>query len=66
MEINQLIKKGKINAFHNLKIEPSRFGNSLIYLKTNDKKRHVKDYILSQTNCSEERIKQSFLLVNLK
>lgn len=66
MEINQLIKKGKINALCQFGFEPRNFHDTFVYVKINYKKEHVKDYIMSFTNCDLKKMKQSFLLVNLK
>lgn len=65
MEINQFIKKGKINALCNFTIDPSSFQNQITFIKNTYPHELVKEYILSNTNCSEERLLSSFQLVNL-
>lgn len=66
MEINQLIKKEKINALCNFIIDPCLFDNKIVFIKSRYPHESVQRYILSKTNCSVERMLSSFKLVNLE
>lgn len=57
MELNELIKKEKINALFDFDIQNKE------RIKISSKK--VEDYILNITNCSEERVISSFKMVHL-
>lgn len=65
MEINQLVKNGKINALNNFSIDPSSLARNSVYIKSNYKRMQVKEYILKKTKCDEEKLVSSLKLVNL-
>jgi len=65
MEINQLVKKGKVNALNNFSIDPSSLARNSVYIKSNYRKMLVKEYILKKTKCDEEKLISSLKLVNL-
>ena len=64
MEVNQLVKKGMINALNGFDINP--YDNiNIIFIKQRYDSKKVKNYIYDKTNCNEDRIKKSLLMVNL-
>ncbi len=67
MEINEFVKKGKINAFNHLHLAPFLDSEHPSLAKVlnvyNDVL--VYDYIFSKTSCEEKRIKDSLKLVAL-
>lgn len=65
MEVNQLVKSGKVNAFNNFSIDPSSLPRNSVYIKSNYKRMQVKEYILKKTKCDEEKLISSLKLVNL-
>lgn len=65
MEINQLVKNGKINALNNFSIDSSSLARNSVYIKSNYKRMQVKEYILKKTKCDEEKLISSLKLVNL-
>ena len=65
MEINQLVKKGKVNALNNFSIDPNSLARNSVYIKSNYRKMQVREYILKKTKCDEEKLISSLKLVNL-
>ncbi len=68
MEINSLIKKGKINAFNCLDVEhysPSTF-DCFVKIRDDYSDITVKNYILSKVSCEDKRILDSLKLVSLQ
>lgn len=67
MELNQLIKKGKINALNRLNVEEFLISNNDYVVKVKDKYEVVlvKDYIQKQVLCDDKRLLDSLKLVAL-
>ena len=67
MEINEFVKKGKINAFNCLHLKPFLdFKHpNLVKVASNYDAIFVKDYIFSKTSCEEKKIEDSLKMVVL-
>lgn len=68
MEIEKYIDYGKINAIFNVESKKICLDDSFILLKIKDKYPNVrvKDYLLQETNCEEQRVQDSLKLVHLE
>lgn len=68
MEIEKYIEYGKVNAIFNIDSREIPINDSLPFLRIKDKYPNVmlKEYILQEANCEEQRVLDSLKLVHLE
>ena len=68
MEVNSLVKKGKVNSLNGLHLENMVLSDHSYVVKIKEiyEDIKVKEYIINVTSCSEEKIVDSLKLVALK